>query len=869
MLAAALGAVVLAFPGVAAGAPPANDNFADATALSGASGTQAGDSSHATKESGEPNHAGNSGGHSIWYAWTAPADGAVTIDTIGSSFDTLLAVYTGTSVTNLTQKAANDDIDTPGHNYQSRLSFTATAGTTYHIAIDGYGGANGTSTLNWTQSSGPPPPPPPGTANDNFADATALSGASGTQAGDSSHATKESGEPNHAGNSGGHSIWYAWTAPADGAVTIDTIGSSFDTLLAVYTGTSVTNLTQKAANDDIDTPGHNYQSRLSFTATAGTTYHIAIDGYGGANGTSTLNWTQSSAPPPPPPPGTANDNFADATALSGASGTQAGDSSHATKESGEPNHAGNSGGHSIWYAWTAPADGAVTIDTIGSSFDTLLAVYTGTSVTNLTQKAANDDIDTPGHNYQSRLSFTATAGTTYHIAIDGYGGANGTSTLNWTQSSGPPPPPPPGTANDNFADATALSGASGTQAGDSSHATKESGEPNHAGNSGGHSIWYAWTAPADGAVTIDTIGSSFDTLLAVYTGTSVTNLTQKAANDDIDTPGHNYQSRLSFTATAGTTYHIAIDGYGGANGTSTLNWTQSSAPPPPPGAKILAAAGDIACASGAPSDASHCQHSATAQLIVDRAPDVVAALGDQQYENATYDEFMGPGAFDDTWGRFKAKIHPTPGNHEYGTAGAAGYFQYFGAAAGDSRGYYSYDVGSWHVVSLTSNCTTNTSCSELDAGAAPPAEVSWLNADLDANAGRCLLAYWHHPLFSDGNSGTAASPKVKPLWDALYAHGADVVLNGHAHSYERFAPRRPDGADDPAGIREFVVGTGGDDLLPFKGGANHSQFRDNAHFGVIFLALTDTGYSWNWRQAGTGASLDSGSGQCHSPASAG
>ena len=265
---------------------PANDLFASARAISGAAGTTTGSTVGATKEVGEPNHVGNPGGSSVWYAWTAPATGTVSFDTVGSAFDTLLAAYTGTSVGALTQVAANDD---SGGNTTSRVSFAVTAGTTYTIAVDGYFGAAGSVVVNWSlngASSGGGGSS--GVANDMFAAARALAGRSGTINATTVGATKESGEPNHAGNTGGRSIWATWTAPATATVTFDTIGSAFDTLLAAYTGSAVNALTQTAANDDAS----GLQSRISFPAVAGTTYRIAVDGYAGASGAVTLTWSQ-------------------------------------------------------------------------------------------------------------------------------------------------------------------------------------------------------------------------------------------------------------------------------------------------------------------------------------------------------------------------------------------------------------------------------------------------------------------------------------------------------------------------------------------------------------------------------------------------
>jgi hypothetical protein len=260
--------------------------------------------------------------------------------------------------------------------------------------------------------------------------------------------------------------------------------------------------------------------------------------------------------------------FASAQAISGAAGTSTGSSIGATKELGEPNHAGNPGGASVWYSWTAPASGTLSFDTAGSTFDTVLAAYTGTSVGALTPLASNDD---SGGNLTSRVLFAVAAGTTYRFAVDGFNGASGSVTVNWSlagSSGGPSSGPAP--ANDVFAAAGTLNGRSGTINATSVGAGKETGEPNHAGNAGGRSIWYAWTAPATATVTFDTIGSGFDTLLAAYTGSAVNALTQVAANDDAS----GVQSRISFPAVAGTTYRIAIDGYNGAFGAVTLNWSQ-------------------------------------------------------------------------------------------------------------------------------------------------------------------------------------------------------------------------------------------------------------------------------------------------------
>jgi hypothetical protein len=278
---------------------------------------------------------------------------------------------------------------------------------------------------------------------------------------------------------------------------------------------------------------------------------------------------------------------------------------------------------------------------------------------------------------------------------------------------------------------------------------------------------------------------------------------------------------------------------------------------------VLAAAGDIACPPQTPVTKRECQQDATASLIERYRPSAVALLGDDQYEAGTLEEFMGDGAFNDTWGRFKSSIWPAPGNHEYLASPAArGYFEYFGARAGPpGQGYYSYEVGAWHVLSLNSACS-DAGCADRRLGTVTTAEIDWLREDLSHHPHQCILAYWHHPRFSSGAEGD--EPGVKPLWTALYEAGADVVLNGHDHDYERFAPQDPNGHATPRGIREFVVGTGGKDHYAFhKDVLANSRFRDHTHFGALFLTLHRHGYQWRFR-ATTGEVLDSGDSACHS-----
>ncbi|MBE0543181.1 MAG: immunoglobulin domain-containing protein [Verrucomicrobia bacterium] len=252
-----------------------NDAFTNRLVITGMTNTLFGTNAVATKEASEPLHAGITGGKSVWWTWTAPTNGTVIVDTIGSSFNTLLAVYTGTSVSALSTVASDDN---SGGNFASKLTFSASAGTTYQVAVDGYFGASGNIVLHVQQI------PPP--ANDLFANRVTILGMTNTVNGSNSGATKEASEPNHAGNAGGKSVWWTWTAPTNGTVIVDTIGSSFNTLLAVYTGGSVASLSPVASDDQ---SGGNNTSKLTFNPTTGTTYQIAVDGSSGASGAVILN----------------------------------------------------------------------------------------------------------------------------------------------------------------------------------------------------------------------------------------------------------------------------------------------------------------------------------------------------------------------------------------------------------------------------------------------------------------------------------------------------------------------------------------------------------------------------------------------------
>ena len=381
---------------------PDNDNFAARIALTGSSFTGNGSNVDATAESGEPQHHGNTATHSVWWTWTAPADGLATLDTVGSGFDTLLAIYSGTAVNALTEVISDDQ---SGGNNTSKVRFSVTAGAVYQIAVDGWSGATGLVKLNGLLQPGTRP------ANDDFVAAAVLSGTSVSDSVSNVNATAENGEPAHDGEPASHSVWWTWTAPSDGALTVDTNASDFDTLLAIYSGSALSTLTKLGSDDD---SGTNQMSALSIPVSAGMQYRIAVDGYAGASGIAAVHLSFQNHP--------ANDLFSAATPITGTDVNVFGNNIRATAETGEPAHASRPAVKSVWWSWKAVSAGQVSLSTAGSSFDTILAVYTGGTLNALTPVASNND---SGGEQSSAVSFRATAGTTYRIAVDGYAGAQG------------------------------------------------------------------------------------------------------------------------------------------------------------------------------------------------------------------------------------------------------------------------------------------------------------------------------------------------------------------------------------------------------------------------------------------------------------
>jgi len=489
--------------------PPSNDRFENRVVLAIGSTTTTGNNRNASMQTGEPT--GNpttAGGQTTWWEWNAGATGPVTITTVGSSFDTTLAVYSGFgTLESLGLIASNDDAT----GITSSVTFNANLGGVYYIQVDGSRGAEGDIKLNYPspgQASGPPfiTTQPLATVIVEEDSLTLSVSAGGTIP--LSFQWLKNGTP--ISGASGVSYNIASASPADsGSYTVQ-VSNPFG------------NITSQPAVVTVD----------------------------------------------PVSVRPANDKFVNAEMLSGSSGRVTGANLRASGQSGEPNHAGNSTPiESVWYRWTATASGNFTVDTYGSSFDTTLAVYTGSQVNALTEVVANDD----SGSVQSFVATTVTAGQTYYIAVDGTASNEGTIALNYNLQ-----PIVPGLINDNFTNRTVLGSSLASATGSIVGATAETNEPQHTPNSAPtESVWWSWTAPTSGIAVIDTQGSNFDTSLAVYTGSNVGSLVPVASNDDFGGP----RSQVQFNCVAGVSYAIAVDGSGSAQGSITLNIVSGTTTP--------------------------------------------------------------------------------------------------------------------------------------------------------------------------------------------------------------------------------------------------------------------------------------------------
>jgi hypothetical protein len=287
----------------------------------------------------------------------------------------------------------------------------------------------------------------------------------------------------------------------------------------------------------------------------------------------------------------------------------------------------------------------------------------------------------------------------------------------------------------------------------------------------------------------------------------------------------------------------------------------------------IAAVGDIACKNPPGNNVHVCRYDDVSDLIAGHGYDAFLALGDEQYEYGRYADFLDN--YDPYFGRLLPRTYPVPGNHEYGTTDAAGYFRYFGDDARSAGGYYSFDLGAWHVIALNSAI-----CSPFTGAPCGPGtpEYDWLKRDLAAHPNAedpCTLAYWHHPLFDwekyQNNHWIQSFDldRGKPFWRLLQRAGADVVLTGHNHNYQRYLPMDADGSFDPShGLVEFIVGTGGRNTnelgSPSTRPPTFVTGQDDA-MGILSMTLTDGSYSWRWIPAAGQPTtfIDAGTASCH------
>ena len=469
---------------------------------------------------------------SVWYEWIAPSPDPATITTLGSSFDTVIAVYTGDNLTSLVQVAGNDDVSWPDE-LTSEVTFPPIAGESYKIQV--YGNAfssptEGTIVLNY------PDPAPPAVANDYFSQRILLQPGTTQASGTNVGATLELDEPVNPPTAGAHSVWWQWISPVTGSVTIDTFGSNFDTTLAIYTGDSVGELVLMGSSDD----STGDQSEVTFIAAQGESYSLQVNGSGTATGDIKLNFPSPAYPRPD------NDDFANRILLATGTTQDTGTNNGATTETGEVLEPAGAGLHSVWWEWVPPTSALATIDTLRSDFDTTIALFRGNTLDSLTLIASNNDDGGP----QSSVSFTPEESARYMIQVNGNGPATGNIVLNY------PSPGIPRPLNDDFVDRIVLPAGTIQALGGNDYATAESGEPADVPAGSGQTVWWEWIAPYTGPATFDTFDSSFDTTLAIYTGTELGSLSLIGANDDYVS----YYSSVSFSAIAGESYMIQVDG---------------------------------------------------------------------------------------------------------------------------------------------------------------------------------------------------------------------------------------------------------------------------------------------------------------------
>ena len=496
-----------------------NNSFSAALPLIGVSGTETDSNENATLETNEPPLDAGTGGASVWYRYTPAQSGTLSVDTIGSDFDTVLTAYTGSTVNALNRVAFNDDISYFNGVVTSAISLAVSANATYYFRVTSYGSTRGNITLNWSQTLNCPLSPP----GDNFCAAIVRTGDTESTTINNSGYSIETDEPTVANTTIAASVWYSYTPLADGALTLDASNSSINTVVSVFTGSVLTNLVRPSGWTDI--PGSSSNPPTAFNVMKDNTYYIRLASTNSSRGNSTLTHNFVATPVDTAPSAPRNVT-ATPVAANG----------------------------SLEVSWTAPlSEGGRAIQSYqatarpGSGTCSASPPSTTCTITGLTDWNA--------------YSVSVTAENEIGIG----------------PSASAPGIVRPGSLHDFFTTSRTVTGLSNSTGTKTTFATAESGEPSHAGFAPSHSVWFNYTAPASGQIDISTAGSNFDTLLAVYSGSSLNALTVVASNDDTKT---NQTSAVSFAAVAGQTYHIAVDGYGNATGNLTLNWDLKLPLPP-------------------------------------------------------------------------------------------------------------------------------------------------------------------------------------------------------------------------------------------------------------------------------------------------
>ena len=467
-------------------------------------------------------------GKGVWYQYTPGTAGALVVDTFGSSFDTVLAVYTGTCGS-LAFVACNDNSDS---NPASRVSIPVSSGTTYYVLAGGLNGQTGNLVFHLAFSAS-------ALANDQCGGAIAISGSSYTNTQSTASATSTGDPVPSCATNFADGVWYKYTAPAPGGILVDTLGSGFDTALAVYTGACGA-LTLLACNDDFGAGG---TSRVTNSVSAGTTYFILAGGSDGAFGNLNLHLTFVEGAP-------VNDQCSGALVVSNANYTNTQSTLHATSTNDPvPSCAALSNG--VWYQYTPAQSGVLEADTLGSSFDTVLAVYSG-ACGSLTQLGCSDNV---GSNTTSRVSVLVSGGTTYHVLAGGLNGQTGNLVFHLSFGSSTLP-------NDQCSGAIVISAASYTNTQSTAIATSTGDPAPSCAPTAGSAVWYQYTPPTNGFITVDTFGSDFDTVLAVYTN-ACGSLNEVACNNNFD--GTN-ASQVMVPVAWATTYRILAGGAGAQPG---------------------------------------------------------------------------------------------------------------------------------------------------------------------------------------------------------------------------------------------------------------------------------------------------------------